>query len=245
MKTLQFNSITNFKFQTMKTMKTMKTSAFYALLSIAMIGCSDDDATPEVINDEEVITTVILTLTPESGDQVVLTTLDLDGDGPDEPVTTVVGNFSENTIYDGTVAFLDESGEEVILTTIDLDGDGPDEPVTTVSGSFSENTVYTGAARFLNETETPAEEITDEVVEEADEHQVFYTVGEGLNITTTYLDSDSNGNPLGVSITLETGEASSGSLTVTLRHEPVKPNDGLDSAGGETDIATSFDVSIQ
>jgi hypothetical protein len=183
-------------------MKTMKNISFYALLSIAMIGCSDDDAAPEVINEEEVITTVILTLTPESGDQVVLTTLDLDGDGPDEPVTTVVG-------------------------------------------SFLENTQYQGAVRFLNETETPAEEITDEVVEEADEHQVFYTVGEGLNITTTYLDFDSNGNPLGVSITLETGEASSGSLTVTLRHEPVKPNDGLDSAGGETDIATSFDVSIQ
>ena len=186
----------------MKTMKTMKRCSMYALLAIAMIGCSDDDATPEPVNEEEVITTVILTLTPESGDQVV-------------------------------------------LTTQDLDGDGPDEPVTTVSGSFSENTVYTGAARFLNETETPAEEITDEVLEEADEHQVFYTTTEGLNITTTYLDFDSNGNPLGVSITLETGEASSGSLTVTLRHEPVKPNDGLDSAGGETDIATSFDVSIQ
>jgi len=25
----------------------------------------------------------------------------------------------------------------------------------------------------------------------------------------------------------------------------VKPNDGLDSAGGETDIATSFDVTIE
>ena len=202
MKTLQLNSITNFKFQTMKTMKTMKKCSMYALLAIAMIGCSDDDAAPLPINEEEVITTVILTLTPESGDQVV-------------------------------------------LTTIDLDGDGPDEPETTVSGSFSENTEYQGAVRFLNQTETPAEEITDEVLEEADEHQVFYTTTEGLNITTTYLDFDSNGNPLGVSITLETGEASSGSLTVTLRHEPVKPNDGLDSAGGETDIATSFDVSIQ
>ena len=196
MKLVQLNSINPFK------LKTMKTSAFYALLTLAMLGCSDDDTTPEIINEDELITTVILTLTPDSGDQVVLTTIDLDGDGPDEPVTTVVG-------------------------------------------SFSENTQYQGAVRFLNETETPAEEITDEVVEEADEHQVFYTVGEGLNITTTYLDSDSNGNPLGVSITLETGEASSGSLTVTLRHEPVKPNDGLDSAGGETDISTSFDVSIQ
>ena len=199
MKLVQLNSINPFK---LKTMKTMKTGAFYALLTLAMLGCSDDDTTPEIINEDELITTVILTLTPDSGDQVVLTTIDLDGDGPDEPVTTVVG-------------------------------------------SFSENTQYQGAVQFLNETEDPAEDITQEVIEEADEHQVFYTVGEGLNITTTYLDSDSNGNPLGVSITLETGEASSGRLTVTLRHEPVKPNDGLESAGGETDISTSFDVSIQ
>ena len=198
MKTLQFNSITNFK---LKTMKTMKTCSMYALLAIAMLGCSDDD-TPDVINEEEVITTVILTLTPESGDQVV-------------------------------------------LTTQDLDGDGPDEPVTIITGSFNENTQYQGAVRFLNETETPAEEITNEVIEEADEHQVFYTVSNGLNITTTYQDEDSNGNPLGVSITLETGAASAGNLTVTLRHEPVKPNDGLDSAGGETDITTTFDVTIE
>ena len=202
MKILQLNSITDLKFQTMKTMKTMKNISFYALLSIAMIGCSDDDTAPEIINEDELITTVILTLTPDSGDQVVLTTVDLDGDGPDEPETTVVGNFAENT-------------------------------------------QYTGAVQFLNETEDPAEDITEEVEEEADEHQVFYTTSEGLNITTTYLDFDDNDNPLGVNITLETGEASSGSLTVTLRHEPVKPNDGLESAGGETDITTSFDVTIE
>ena len=199
MKLVQLNSINPFK---LKTMKTIKTSAFYALLTLAMLGCSDDDTTPEIINEDELITTVILTLTPDSGDQVVLTTVDLDGDGPDEPVTTVVGNFSQNTQYQGAV-------------------------------------------QFLNETEDPAEDITEEVIEEADEHQVFYTVSEGLNITTTYQDFDSNDNPLGVNITLETGEASSGSLTVTLRHEPVKPNDGLESAGGETDIATSFDVTIE
>ena len=199
MKLVQLNSINPFK---LKTMKTMKTSAFYALLTLAMLGCSDDDTTPEIINEDELITTVILTLTPDSGDQVVLTTIDLDGDGPDEPVTTVVGNFSENTQYQGAV-------------------------------------------QFLNETEDPAEDITQEVIEEADEHQVFYTISEGLNIQTTYEDQDSQGNPLGVQITLSTGTASEGSLTVTLRHEPVKPNDGLESAGGETDISTSFDVSIQ
>lgn len=198
MKTLQFNSITNFK---LKTMKTMKTCSMYALLAIAMVGCSDDD-TPDVINEEEVITTVILTLTPDSGDQVV-------------------------------------------LTTQDLDGDGPNDPVITISGSFAENTQYEGAVRFLNQTEDPAEEITDEVLEEAEEHQVFYTTTEGLNIQTSYLDFDDNDNPLGLQITLTTGAASEGNLTVTLRHEPVKPNDGLDSAGGETDITTTFDVTIE
>ena len=195
MKTLQFNSITNFK------LKTMKTCSMYALLAIAMLGCSDDD-TPDVINEEEVITTVILTLTPESGDQVV-------------------------------------------LTTQDLDGDGPNDPVITISGSFAENTQYEGAVKFLNQTEDPAEEITDEVLEEAEEHQVFYTTTEGLNIQTSYLDFDDNDNPLGLQITLTTGAASAGNLTVTLRHEPVKPNDGLDSAGGETDITTTFDVTIE
>ena len=201
MKTLQFNSITNFKPKTMKTMKTMKRCTMYALLAIAMVGCSDDD-TPDVINEEEVITTVILTLTPDSGDQVV-------------------------------------------LTTQDLDGDGPNDPVITISGSFAENTQYQGSVRFLNETESPAEEITEEVEEEAEEHQVFYTTTEGLNIQTSYLDFDDNDNPLGLQITLTTGAASEGNLTVTLRHEPVKPNDGLDSAGGETDITTTFDVTIE
>ncbi len=195
MKTLHYKSITNFK------LKTMKTCSMYGILAIAMLGCSDDD-TPQIINAEELITTVILTLTPQSGEQVVLTTQDLDGDGPDEPVSTVSGSFAENTQYQGVVA-------------------------------------------FLNETETPAEDITEEVIEEADEHQVFYTISEGLNIQTAYEDQDSQGNALGVQITLSTGVASQGSLTVTLRHEPVKPNTGIDSAGGETDVATSFDVIVE
>ena len=43
---------------------------------------------------------------------------------------------------------------------------------------------------------------------------------------------------------LSTGEASSGTLTLTLRHEPNKPNSGLADAGGETDIEVTFDVAV-
>ncbi len=31
----------------------------------------------------------------------------------------------------------------------------------------------------------------------------------------------------------------------TLRHEPTKPNTGLADAGGETDIAVTFNVTVQ
>ena len=66
------------------------------------------------------------------------------------------------------------------------------------------------------------------------------------------LDTDNNGEPLGVNFimfpTIE-GASASGSITVTLVHEPLKPNGGdLDlalSEEGSIDIQTSFDVVVE
>ena len=77
------------------------------------------------------------------------------------------------------------------------------------------------------------------------DHQFFYTIGSGLNVTTSYENNDSEGNPLGTEFTLVAGAASSGDLTFTLRHEPTKPNTGLDDAGGETDISVTFNLTIE
>ena len=171
------------------------------LFTLLFVACSsDDDAAPEPVNEEEVITTMIVTL-----------------NGPDQ----------------------------VVLTYQDLDGDGPDAETLTVSGALSANTTYEGSIRLLNESEEEVEEITEEIEEEDDEHQFFYTIGTGLDVTTEYDDEDENGNPVGLSFTLTTGAASSGSLTFTLRHEPTKPNDGLENAGGSTDIEKSFDLVVQ
>ncbi len=132
-------------------------------------------------------------------------------------------------------------GPTVTFTSRDADGDGPAAPELTVAGDLNADTTYTAAIVFLNETEDPAENVTIEVLEEADEHQVFYIPGGGLNITPTYLDGDGDGNPLGVLMGFETGDASIGTFTVVLRHEPNKPNDGtLADAGGETDIEATF-----
>ena len=89
------------------------------------------------------------------------------------------------------------------------------------------------------------ENITVEIEEEDDEHQFFYTVGSGLDVFTEYSNFDGDGNPLGTLFALNVGSASSGGLTFTLRHEPNKPNSGLENAGGSTDIEVTFDVTVE
>lgn len=152
----------------------------------------------------------------------------------------------EEVITTMTITMMPEGGgDDVILRTRDLDGDGPNPPVVTVSGPFATGITYMGSIELLNETEDPAEDITEEVEEEAEEHQFFYTIGGGLDATTTYENFDGDGNPLGTEFSLEARDPSAGSLTFTLRHEPTKPNTGLGDAGGETDITATFNVTIE
>jgi hypothetical protein len=135
-------------------------------------------------------------------------------------------------------------GTPVTLQTRDLDGDGPNPPVVT-TGNLATGVTYNGSIVLLNETVAPADNITLEVEEEDDEHQFFYTIGGGLDATTEYSNFDGDGNPLGTQFTLTAGAVSSGTLTFTLRHEPMKPNTGLGNAGGETDISAPFNVSVE
>ncbi len=165
---------------------------------------------------------------------------DDDDDNPD-PVN------EEEVITTMTITLTPQGGGGTVVTLVtrDIDGDGPGAPVDDVSGSLAENTVYDGAIVLLNETETPPENVTEEVEDEDDEHQFFYVVGGGLNATTEYANFDGDGNPLGTEFTLTTTTASTGTLQFVLRHEPTKPNTGLGDAGGDTDIERTFDVTIE
>ncbi|MGL2987127.1 type 1 periplasmic binding fold superfamily protein [Flavobacterium sp. RSSA_27] len=142
------------------------------------------------------------------------------------------------------------AGSSVItLTSRDLDGDGPKAPVVTVSGNLKINTTYTGATTFLNETVTPADDITVEVKEEGDEHQLFYQAPVAVG-TFTYTDTDKNGKPIGLTFTLKTGAAATtGNITVVLRHLPAKSASGvaagdITNAGGATDALVTFPVAV-
>lgn len=139
-------------------------------------------------------------------------------------------------------------GSAVMFTFQDLDGDGGNDPVIT-NGILSANTSYTGAIVLLNETENPADSISNEVAEEDADHQFFFeSTLTGLDIQ--YNDTDDNGNPVGLATTVTTGAAGTGSLKITLRHEPNKSGTGVSTgditnAGGETDIEVNFTVDVQ
>lgn len=181
---------------------------FYIILPLFIItfsACEKDD--PEIHNEEEVITTLIYTLVPSTG------------------------------------------GDLVVLSFRDLDGDGGDVPVIT-GGTLAANSSYSASLSLLNEAESPAENINEEIEEEAEEHQFFFQANGGLNATIAYSDKDANDQPLGISTTLTTGDASQGQLTIILRHEPAKSAEGVAdgnvaNAGGETDIEATFDITIQ
>lgn len=139
--------------------------------------------------------------------------------------------------------------DTVVLRFQDLDGEGGNDPVI-IGGTLMANTVYNGSLELLNEQENPAEDITEEVETEAEEHQFFFEVSNGLDATVAYDDTDANGNPLGLASVINSNSVSSGKLIVILRHEPDKNAAGVSdgditNAGGETDIQVEFDVDIQ
>lgn len=182
----------------------MKNLIALVIAGLALFSCEKDD--PVVPNEEELITTMNIVLTSDSGDQVEFSFKDIDGDGGNSPVIS-----TEN---------------------------------------LKAQTTYSAEVELLNETESPAEDITEEVREENEEHQFFYRTEGGLDLNIEYSDQDDSGNPLGLKTEFTTGAPSSGQLVVTLRHEPNKDAAGvsegdISNAGGETDIEVTFDILVE
>lgn len=156
----------------------------------------------------------------------------------------------EEELITTLIATFEGGGQIITLTSRDLDGDGPNAPLITVNGNFSASTTYSGNIQFLNELENPAENITQEITEKDEEHQVFYQISNNLG-NFTYNDFDSNGKPLGLAFTFATGTTTgNGNLTISLRHLLNKNAAGVaqgdsTNAGGSTDIQVTFPVEVE
>jgi hypothetical protein len=186
----------------------VKSIKLFAAVALCVAAISSCDEEPEPPNQEELITSVNLTLTPSGIIPM--------------PIVT--------------------------LSFLDLDGDGGNPPVIT-EGTLMPSTQYSVEIELLNESLSPAADITAEVEAEGVDHQFFYSSTD-LDLDVLYADTDFDGNPIGIASEWTTGTAGDGTITVTLRHQPLKTASGvmdgdITNAGGVTDIQVTFDIEIQ
>jgi len=97
-----------------------------AALSLVFItSCKKDELEdPTIPNEEELITTLNFTLTPDGGGTpVVLTFQDLDGDGGNPPII-IGGTLDTNSTYSGSVELLNELEVPAEDITVEVQEEG-------------------------------------------------------------------------------------------------------------------------
>ena len=128
---------------------------------------------------------------------------------------------------------------------------------------------YRVELEVFNELEIPVEDITPEIRDEMDEHQVFFvgSAVEGPASTTNpnaiiqqlYDDVDNYGYPIGLKSTIVSTNKGSGVLSIQLRHLPMlkgellkydglaalMANEGEQAMPGSTDISVDINITVQ
>lgn len=188
----------------MPSTKSLRTSTALSLAAAALVAAACGDSSTAPGGEQELITRVTLTLTPQGGGTSIVSYIeDADGAGPGAPV-------AQNA------------------------------PIALTAG-----VTYVGSIQFENRLEVPAEDITAEVIAEANEHRVYYTVtGTGAVVTIT--DQDGAARPLGVAYTMAAGGAAgAGTLRTVLCHygDTPKPAAGT-VCTGDTDIDVTFNFTV-
>ena len=173
--------------------------------------------------------------------------------------TTVVLNF---TPVDGGTA------QSFTWADPENDGDPIIEPIVLV-GAEDGGIAFDLSVEIWNELEEPAEDVTPEIEDEGDIHQLFFT-GTGVQgpatgdapdalLTHSYDDVDENGLPLGLANKATTLGQGTAEFTVTLRHLPSEDGNatkvsglaedvaegGFAAIAGDSDLQVTFPLEIQ
>ena len=200
-------------------------------------------------------------------------TLSLSGCGDD------VGDVESSEITDGHHENPNEVLTTLKLTFTSLGGDETFSVTSTApeirNETVADNIVlqygrtYAVQLEVFNELERPVENVTPEIKDEMDEHQVFFvgSAVDGPSTTTNpdaiiqqiYDDVDNYGYPVGLSSTIVSTNTGSGVLSIQLRHLPMlkgellkteglatlMANEGVQAMPGSTDIRVDFSISVQ
>lgn len=150
-------------------------------------------------------------------------------------------------------------GTPVTAEARDPDGEGIQELETLDDIVLAPNTTYTMTYTILSALDPDdVEDIAEEISEEDDEHQFFYSftnnifsspMGNGnIDVSSdpmNYNDQDENGLPVGLSTSFTTGAAATGTFTARLQHQPDLKSATTGANDGDTDFNLMFNLIIQ
>ena len=157
---------------------------------------------------------------------------------PDKPPV------NENELITTVQLIFTDSADNSVSSFLfkDPDGDGGNNPTVFDTILLKSDRTYFTQILLLDESKTKTDTISNEVLEEAEDHLFVFTPSwNGLNIRLT--DLDSKGLPLGLLSTWKTGIPGNGRVKVALKHQPGL-KDGS-PAPGETDVEIAFICRIE
>ena len=152
----------------------------------------------------------------------------------------------------------EEINEEEVINRVTLvlsDDTNQSETITWNLGensptiNLSPNSTYQATVSFYDATDpTDIDNITTEVINESDEHFVFYEVATAaMSIASASNDIiDTQGIGINIKTQWTTSSASQGTLRIYLIHEPSSKTGSTRSAlGGASDVELDFPIIIQ
>lgn len=167
----------------------------------------------------------------------------------------------EEVITDVKLIFTntEDATDIVEASAQDPDGEGVEELSILDEIDLDTSKSYTLTFEIMNNLDSPGEDIGEEIEEEDDEHQIFYSfsndaftnpMGNG-NIDSysdplNYNDTDDNGNPVGLSTSWTTSSTAltDGTFTIRLQHQPDVKSSTSGANDGDTDFELSFVLNI-
>jgi hypothetical protein len=146
--------------------------------------------------------------------------------------------------------FTDLNAKSTLTFTFqDKDGDPKTAPEKFDKIVLNKGVTYSVSVGVYDDTKSPVEDIAEEISEESDVHLFVYKTTPATLFTTTILDKDKNGLPIGLSSSILTqSTVGTGKLNLLLKHQPdlngIRVKTGQE-AGGSTDIDLTFDVEVK
>ena len=188
------------------------------LSSVLLFISCDKDDTPDAENEIEVFTKAVIVVTNLSDDS--------------------------SETYNFEVEEHDHEHSAIVQAQEDEEGHGDHTEI-----DLERDSEYKFEITFLNDSDpNNVIDMTEEVIEEADEHLVFYElIGDGISYDTTSGDTlDSDGNALNLVTKWTTTAATVVDVEAYLIHQPTsKTGTTRDDFGGATDVEIEFEAHVE